>query len=360
MSDTKSTKYLIVCFRNIGDVLVTTPLALSIKTASPDATVDYLVFEGTEKAITKNPHIRNIITIPKNQIGFKVLLKLFRCYDIAIAAYPSDRTALCAILAGKVSLGITHGRRNEWWKYLLFHLHYVSNDLIHVVSNMQMLAHLMAITPVPHVTVGYDDKDTSNALASIATSHYIVLHPYSMKRVKYWNTEKWGALASMIHQGTDYKVVFAVLPSDDDNDYLHQILSFAPSDVICFESSSMNQFAAVLKGCGAYVGIDTAATHVAAACGVPTIALYGPSLTRYWGPWVNECQEHSPFSANKGRQHLGNVTILQKDWECIPCNQEPCRISMNNRVECMEAITPEEVFREVEVCVSRAHQAQPI
>ncbi len=344
MTDAKPESYLIVCFRYIGDVMVTTSLALSIKTARPDAVVDYLLFEGTEKAVLKNPHVRNIIKIPKGGIAFTKLLSLYKRYDIAIAAYPSDRTVIAAALAGKVSLGITNGRRMEWWKHLLLHFHTVTNNLTHVVSNMQMLAHLMAIKPIPCLTMGYDQDDLKYALSSISCKKYILIHPYSMKLFKYWSAAKWGELARIIHTETDCKVVFTSIPGTEEGNYLKEILSFSPNDAAIFPSGSLNQFAAALVGCSAYIGIDTATTHIAAACKVPTIAIYGPSLTRYWAPWPNGCKEHSPFAENSGVQRYDYVTVIQKDWPCVPCNSETCAITTRGKVECMEQITAEEVF----------------
>lgn len=349
---TEAKSFLIVCFRYIGDVLVTTPLALSIKTAYPDACVDYLVFKGTEKAVLKNPYIRNTITIQKNKTGFMTLLGLFKKYDVAIAAYPSDRSVICTLIAGRVTVGVTHGRNNEWWKHLLLNKHHVSFDLLHVVSNMQALMHLLAIKPIPYVTMGYGEEDVTVARTALGDKNYILLHPYSMKRCKYWPAENWGGLAHLIHKHTNYTAVFTATPAPDDKIFLDEILSFSPVNTKTFPCS-LNQFAAALHNCVAYIGIDTATTHIAAACEVPTIALYGPSLTRYWAPWPNGCMEHSPFSGNNGVQRISYVTVIQKDWECVPCNKEHCAISTRNKIECLEQITPEDVFREVMDNVTR-------
>lgn len=342
----KPAKYLIVCFRYIGDVLVTTPLLLSIKAAQPDAVVDYLVFSGTEKVLVKNRLIGTIHTIEKSRPGIAKLASLFRSYDVAIAAYPSDRTVVAAALAGKVALGLTHGRRNEWWKHLLLALHQVSNDLVHVVANMQALSHLMAIRPIPRLSMGFDDDDRLFAKANLPKGAYILMHPYSMKSCKYWSAEKWAELAALLLDKTDCIPVFTATPAAADTEFLNTILANAPQGVFTFPCT-LPQFAAALETSAAYVGVDTAATHIAAACEVPTIALYGPSLTRYWAPWPNGCPEHSPFSENRGTQRRGHVTVIQKDWECVPCNRETCRISTRNCIECMEAITAEEVLSEV-------------
>jgi glycosyltransferase involved in cell wall biosynthesis len=137
-------------------------------------------------------------------------------------------------------------------------------------------------------------------------------------------------------------------------DYLERILSTAPADAVVFrEPFTLSQMAAAIKGCTAFIGIDTAVTHIAAALDIPTIVLFGPSMSRYWGPWPNGCGEEAPFAANKGMQRVGNVTIVQKDWECVPCNRETCAISSRDRMECLEATTPEEVLRELQESVSK-------
>jgi heptosyltransferase-3 len=337
---------LIVVLRYIGDVLVTTPLALSIKTAYPEAEIDYLVFAGTDKAVLKNPLIRTIYTIPRKGTSFRFLLSLFRRYDLALAANPSDRTVIAAAVAGKRSVGLIYNLKKEWWKRVVLDSSSICYNRFHVVTAMLSLARDIGISPMPRAVMGFDDNDLAFARANISAKRFILIHPYSMKRCKYWPAENWGKLAALIHEDTDCTAVFTATPSPEDKGFLEEILSFSPRDVMTF-SCDLNQFAAALKDCAAYVGIDTAATHMAAALDAPTIALYGPTLTRYWGPWPNECEEPSPFAANKGIQRKGYVTVVQKDWECVPCNKEFCRITKRGRIECLEAISPEEVLQEI-------------
>jgi heptosyltransferase-3 len=340
--------FLIVCFRFLGDVLVTTPLAVSIKQAIPEAEIDYLVFEGTEGVLLHNPLIRNVITVPGSGNNAARLAGLFRRYDVAFAAYPSDRTALAAALAGKCSIGLTYKRKNEWWKEFVLDSALLCIDSYHVVANVLSLLAPLGITPVPCVAMGCDESDRAFATTVIPDEKYVVFHPYSRNSCKYWPAENWGHLAVLLHEKTEYKVIFTVTPDAADTAYLNEILACAPVDVITFKAPcTLARLAAVIRGSAAFVGIDTVVTHIAAALEVPTLALFGPSMTRYWGPWPNGCQDRIPFSARAGVQHNANVTVIQKDWECVPCNRETCAISTRNKMECLEAISPTEVFREV-------------
>jgi heptosyltransferase III len=347
-SHTSSPTYLIVCFRFIGDVLVTTPLAFSIKTAHPNAEIDYLVFKGTEAILEKNPYVRRVFTIPRDSTGLRTLASLFRRYDFAIAAYPSDRTAIAAAIAGKYSIGLTNGWRKEWWKHIVLNMHYVCYDYLHVVHNMLMPLRVLDAEPKPKVIVGHDEADMQMAQSLVSGKPYLVLHPYSRNNCKYWPAEYWGKLAEMICDRTNCIPLFTITPAPSDRAYLNNIIANSHSKATALQAScNLNQLAAVICGSVAYVGIDTLVTHMAAALGTPTFAIFGPSWTRYWAPWPYGCKEISPFLYNKGIQKNGNVTVIQKDWECVPCNKEQCAIQAQKNCKCLANITPQEVLDEI-------------
>lgn len=348
MTRNTATTYLIVCFRFIGDVLVTTPLAASIKRAFPGALVDYLVFEGTEAVLEHNPHINSVITVPREEKNVAILGSLFRKYDIAIGAYPSDRTLVAAATAGNHSICLTYGK-GMWWKRLALDASILCDDRQHVVTNMLGVLGQLGIPPLPEVVAGYDDDDVAFARYAMPASPYVVLHPYSRNSCKFWPAQAWGKLAALILQHTGCSAVFTRTPTAQDSVYLDQIKAAAPAEIVTFkEACSLSRLAAAIKGSVAYVGIDTAVTHLAAAVGVTSVAIFGPSLTRYWAPWPNGCQEASPFAVNKGVQRSGNVTVVQKDWACVPCNRESCAISTRGVMECLEQLSPEEVFAELD------------
>jgi ADP-heptose:LPS heptosyltransferase len=50
------------------------------------------------------------------------------------------------------------------------------------------------------------------------------------------------------------------------------------------ENLSLREVAKVLATCRAFVGNDSGITHLAAHLGVPTVALFGPTDPRIWGP----------------------------------------------------------------------------
>jgi len=59
-------KILVIKLRNIGDVLLTTPLIKNLRIHYPDATIDMLVNEGTEEMVTLHPAINRVHIYPRN------------------------------------------------------------------------------------------------------------------------------------------------------------------------------------------------------------------------------------------------------------------------------------------------------
>ena len=53
---------------------------------------------------------------------------------------------------------------------------------------------------------------------------------------------------------------------------------------IILDNSPLIHLAAVLRTCSVYVGNDSGITHLAAWVGIPTVAVFGPTDPRIWGP----------------------------------------------------------------------------
>ena len=69
-------------------------------------------------------------------------------------------------------------------------------------------------------------------------------------------------------------------PADDD---AAALLETVPGACVA-RDLPLRVLAALLARAGAYVGNDSGVTHLAAASGAPTIALFGPTDPRVWAP----------------------------------------------------------------------------
>ena len=94
----------------------------------------------------------------------------------------------------------------------------------------------------------------------------IVIHPFSGSKRKNWPLRSYLELAAHL----SYPVEWTAGPEEE------------LSDATRF--SNLLDLAQWIRGARLYIGNDSGITHLAAATGVPTLALFGPTDPEVWGP----------------------------------------------------------------------------
>lgn len=348
---------LVVCTRRIGDVLLTTPLVRSLKDRWPAAQIDMLVFRGTEGVLENNPDIRRVITVAQRaRIGerFADAARIWRRYDLACAAISSDRARFYGWFAGRKRIGLLARERVTWFNRWMLDRHVIDDGDLHTVNSVLSLARAIGITPVPHVVppaVGSDAAAVAryeqrfDGADELLGRPYVVLHPYPMFAYKLWHVDGWVELATWLHaQG--FAVALSGGPAAAEREYAEHIAARLPGFVLNRVGQlSLAECAEMIRRARLYVGPDTSATHIAAATGTPTLALFGPSDPVRWGPlpaaWavtVNPWQR-------KGTARQGNVYLLQGEGNCVPCLKEGCEQHVESSSECLTTLSATRVIR---------------
>lgn len=348
---------LVVCMRRIGDVLLATPIARSIKDAWPDAQVDMLVFSGTEGVLRGNPDLREVIAVDERQglrARLRTIARLWRKYDIAISTQAGDRPTLMAWAAGERSVGFVDNARSSWLKRRLLDDAVAADPLeTHTVAgNLQLLAPL-EIKPRAAVAVQWDEEAPWRAhqvFPGLAGGKpFVLLHVSPKFAYKTWTADGWRALAQWLaSQGMT--VVVAGGASAEELAYVQNLLPGFPAGTVNVAGRlDIAALAYAISRARAYVGTDTAVTHIAAALGVPTVALFGPSNPVKWGPWPKECAAGvaSPWKM-RGSQRAGNVFLVQGETHCVPCLEEGCERHVASLSDCLQHMPARRVIDALE------------
>jgi heptosyltransferase-3 len=352
-------RILVIATRRIGDVLLVTPLLRSLRMAWPNAELDVLVFENTRGILAGNPDIQNIITIPERPRlaeHFILLAKLWRRYDLAISALAGDRPTLYAWAAGKRRVGMLLATPKHAWKRRLLH-DWVpfDNDNTHTVNMHLALADLLGIKRHHEVVLGWNKQQAAHvAQLLVSGSHYAVLHVYPKFTYKAWHSAGWSALAHWL-AAQDIRGVLTGSADQDEQDFISSLLpKLPPSTINLAGQLDFGEVACLLARASVYVGPDTVVTHIAAAMGAPTVALFGPSNPVKWGPWPQGFSGPANPFALKGTQRVGNVLLLQGEGDCVPCFQEGCQRHVNSDSDCLQQLTAERVIAEIQRVWSKA------
>lgn len=346
-------RILLIATRQIGDVLLTTPLLRSVRRAYPDAMIDVLVYAHTDGILRGNPDYNTLLTVAEHP-NFREHLTLgkylFRHYDFAISTLSGDKPLLYALLAAPQRVAIVPPRRwQDAWKRLFVQAWTeLDNWHTHTVIQNLRLADLLGI-PRHYEVVLPQLPESSTLPFSGQYQTFAVLHLAPMWHYKRWTLAGWEQLAKyLIKKGL--QVVLTGGHSAEELAYISTALEIMPPTVVNLAGQlRFSEVAALIRASKLYVGPDTAVTHVAAATGVPTIALYGPTNPVKWAPWpYGYASDKSPFDKIGPLQRVNNVVLIQGTDECVPCHLEGCDRHRYSNSRCLTELDSSTVIGAVQ------------
>ncbi|HYA27720.1 MAG TPA: glycosyltransferase family 9 protein, partial [Acidobacteriota bacterium] len=126
----------------------------------------------------------------------------------------------------------------------------------------------------------------------------LVIAPGSGAREKNWPEEFFIAIADWWRESIGGAVVLLVGPVEAERGGIDRLRQYC----LVTENLNLAQVAALLAKSDIYVGNDSGTSHLAAAVGVRTVALFGPSDPWRWSP--------------RGPK----VTVIDLQIDCSPCS----------------------------------------
>jgi heptosyltransferase-3 len=181
---------------------------------------------------------------------------------------------------------------------------------------------------------------------------YAVIHAAPMFIYKRWTADGWGALAAALRERG-----FAVAATGAASDRAYLDAVWRDTRVVRLDGKlAWPELTALIAGARVYIGPDTAITHLAAAAGAPTVALYGPTDPRLWGPWPCGGLEPS-WQAAGTIQRRGNVWLVQNPLPCLPCQLEGCERRLDSHSQCLDELTVGQVLAAVDQALAMRQAA---
>ncbi|VWD46382.1 glycosyl transferase family 1 [Burkholderia aenigmatica] len=343
--------------------MLATPLVRSLKRRWPDAQIDMIVFKGTEGVLEHNPDIRRVIVVaqrakPRERLADA--LRVWRRYDLACAAIGSDRARFYAWFGGRRRVGLVDPARVT--KLIRFMLDGIALDRhgdAHTVTSSLAIAEALGVTPYAEVVAPGIGTDPARVARFDAMLHapgglsgerpFVVLHPSPMFRYKQWHEDGWVDLIRWA-RGRGFDVALTGGPAPAEADYARRIVDAAQEPVANFVGRlTFGETAELIRRARLFVGPDTGATHVAAACGTPTLALFGPSNPVRWGPWPANWPAHDEPWPLRGSGQRGNVYLMQGEGDCVPCRLEGCDRHLESWSRCLTELSSQ---RAIEVATA--------
>ena len=206
-------------------------------------------------------------------------------YHIALDLQGAIRSAMAARLSGaKSRVGAAAPREAPARK---FYTTLVPTQGVHVVEHALSLASAMAgekltyeppVFPRDPATEAWADRFCS----SIGFRPLAIVNPGAGWGAKCWPAESYGAVAKAL-EGRGIAVILNVGPGEE---HLAEAVRAASGCGSRAMSCSVGELIALSRRASLFVGGDTGPMHLAAALGVPVVALFGPTRPERNGPYA--------------------------------------------------------------------------
>ena len=343
-------RFLIAVLRFHGDVLLTSPLINEIKRIDPESVLDLLVYKGKGGLLEGDKRIDNILEAEPSS-GLNLMKKLMNeikllrqlrktKYDYGLFLTTQWRMALMGRSLRKAkTAGVDDlKRRKSFW------IKSFSTIFPHVGDNHIIERNLSALKTLgfqinedaPKLNLIIPSKVVESA-KKIRNQHliigdYCLLHPVSRRASKQWTKNAFVNLVDhYINLGL--KVVITSGPEDIERNYVKDIAALTKKDFIDLGGkTSLLELAAIIKDAKFFIGLDSVASHLAAAVGTSGVTLFGPSNPVNWRPWSDK------------------ITVISRDGTEDNCQQHG---HLEGKYKnCLCYISPERVIEEIDKIIS--------
>ncbi len=319
-------KILIIKPSALGDIVHTLPFLAAVHNRFPEAEIHWVVARGLHRFLEGHPMITKLWIMDKDI--WKKISRLHKSVPEIIhfgRALAAERFDISIDLSGLLRSGLITwaAGANERLGFSdsdegspLFYTHKIRGGTnIHAIDRYLKLARLMGcdVSKVEHPMPPIEREIPENSFLS---EQFCIIAPSAGKEANRWPAERFGQLAA----GLPIRSV--VISNMADAPVVDEVVAASGGKAISMAGKTgLKELAALISRAEFFISNDTGPMHIAAALGIPVVAVFGPANPVRTGPY--------------GCNH----TIINKELSCAPCyRQNPC-----SHWRCMKDLSVTEV-----------------
>jgi heptosyltransferase-1 len=281
---------LLIKTSSLGDVIHQMPAVTEARFRLPSMHLTWVVEDTFAPLAALHPAVDTVIAVATRRwrralaepttwrevSGFMRTLRA-RTYGTIVDTQGLFRTALVAKLARGERHGYDADSARESWAAKFYDVRHGVDRSLHAIARNRMLTGLaLGYSPEGAVDFGLDRA----RLAPASAARTAVLLHGTARAEKEWPERHWNALAAAL-AARGYDVA---LPWGTATEHARADRVAATTKVRVPERAPLDVVAKMLAGVALVVGVDTGLLHLAAALGVPVVAIFVSSESRLTGP----------------------------------------------------------------------------
>ncbi|GAB4034089.1 MAG: glycosyltransferase family 9 protein [Elusimicrobiota bacterium] len=280
----KKSKILVIVFKGIGDVILTTPLVRALKEINSENEVYFLTRKFAAPVLEKNPNLSGIFIREE-----KPLLKILSLKpDISIDFMLSSSSGGYCIFSGASKRLAFH----RPWNGFFYNLRLKTDFEGYTVFKRLEILKLLGINPEPfhsikpEIFLSPEEKNSMRELLKekgLSQSDKIATFDITSPRTyRQLSGDKFASLADHA-SSLGYRVIFH--PGPGEESYVNQVSSLCRRKHLIMQRLTLRQLAALISFSSLHVGTSSAPMHMAVSFNVPTFTVYSQFTSpKAWSP----------------------------------------------------------------------------
>ena len=294
-------RILVLRMDHIGDFALAIPGMNLLRTTFPNARIDIVVGPWNAALASQLDMFEHVLAFnlyaeksgdgrkldnASAQTDFSNLLK-GEHYDLSIdLRMDRDTRRLLMAVESRYRAGFSEGMLHPWldisveYEGNLRHWHKVLGSADTTLRLINAVASAFPEQPV--IDVDYWKKTNGSSVK--ISNNMIVIHPFAGNAIKSWVTRNWEDLVALLLEDQfEVVIIGAARDAEGDVEFVDRLAS-AGAKVIVGEKSLV-QLVELLRTAVCFVGCDSGPKHLAAAAGIPVVALQSGFVDPVmWGP----------------------------------------------------------------------------
>jgi len=310
------TKFLILRFSSIGDIVLTSPLVRCLKLKYPNAEIHYLTKPAFENILVNNPYITKVHVLDKPLLQKTIELKHLG-FDYIIDLHNNLRTRIIKSVLDVPSFSFDK-QNTEKAQLVNFKINTLSQ--VHIVDRYLDTLKSFGVTNdgqgldyfVP------DDVTLSDELKQLTSSPYIAIAIGAQHSTKRLPKQKFMEVCKNINTN------IILLGGKEDEQTGEEIAKQSGSHVVNLSGKlSLHQSALVVKLSQKVITHDTGLMHIAAAFKKPIISIWGNTVPEFG---------MTPYYGN---YNINQQLFEVKNLSCRPCSKIGFKACPKTHFNCM-------------------------
>jgi heptosyltransferase-3 len=302
----------------IGDSLLLTPTIMAVKRAYPEAEIWVLVRRGCEAILNGCPAIHCVLGLTPvkdcrrekfswflDLLVLRELRKVVFDHVFELGDGHRGRWFVLGTRWRKSYSVAPAGPFNWFWQKRFSGISNFKWHDCHRVEKDFMSVNDFLPIPQPIPGLCFDQERTVPWVPAETLDSFAIMHIGTRQPQKQWALPEWIKVGKFVLQHLPH-IVISCGPEVNEIAEAHLLQKGLGDRALCtMGKTNWNELAGLLHRARLFVGLDTAAMHLAAACHCPTVALFGPTDEIHWHPWQVPCQIVTKNGCNlTGPDHL--------------------------------------------------------